>query len=164
MKFFSMFSGIGGFELGIRQATDGKWECVGFSEIDRYAIETYTRHFPAHKNYGDATEIDANRIPDFDLLCAGFPCQAFSIAGKRAGFDDARGTLFFEIARVLEIKRPSFILLENVKGLLNHEQGKTFSKIIQVLDELGYNIEWMVLNSKDFKVPQSRESVHYRTS
>lgn len=188
MKYFSMFSGIGGFELGIERAyrnqqstkkfkdkegrnRDSNEEggnvlpstitplCVGYSEIDKYAIQTYLKHFPDHKNYGDAREIKPSELPDFDMLCGGFPCQAFSIAGKRRGFEDTRGTLFFEIARIIEVKRPKIILLENVKGLLNHNKGETFKVIIQTLSELGYNIQWMVLNSKFFGVPQNRERV-----
>ena len=159
MKYFSMFSGIGGFELGIKKATNNTWECVGFSEINKYAKETYKSHFPQHTNYGDCTAIQPENLPDFDFLCGGFPCQAFSIAGKRRGFEDTRGTLFFEIARILKVKRPKTILLENVKGLLNHNKGKTFSVIIQTLEQLGYSIEWMVLNSKDYGVPQNRERV-----
>lgn len=154
-----MFSGVGGFELGIKKAMP-KAKCIGFSEIDPYAAEIYQKHFPKHKNFGDATKISTKDLPEFDLLCAGFPCQAFSIAGKRKGFKDSRGTLFFEIERVLESKKPSYLLLENVKGLLSHEQGRTFAYIIQRLDELGYCAEWMVLNSKDFKVPQNRERVY----
>jgi len=136
-----------------------KLECIGFSEIDKYAIATYQKHFPNHKNYGDATKINPSELPDFDMLCAGFPCQAFSIAGKRRGFADTRGTLFFEITRVLEAKRPAFVFLENVKGLLNHDKGQTFRTIIQTLSELGYDVQWMVLNSKFFGVPQNRERV-----
>jgi len=184
MKYFSMFSGIGGFELGIKQAYEKlynlrpsksaniqrptkqhsikdklqQWEYVGYSEIDKYAIQIYEKHFK-HKNYGDATKIDTKQLPDFDFLVGGFPCQAFSIAGKRKGFDDTRGTLFFEIARVLRDKRPRYFLLENVKGLLSHEQGKTFQTILGVLTDLGYGVEWQVLNSKNFGVPQNRERV-----
>jgi DNA (cytosine-5)-methyltransferase 1 len=156
MRYFSMFSGIGGFELGIGKGHD----CVGYSEINKYAIQCYKSHFGGHKNYGDATTIDARGLPDFDLLCGGFPCQAFSIAGRRKGFDDTRGTLFFEIARIAKIKRPAYLLLENVKGLLNHDKGQTFRVIVQALDELGYNISWLVLNSKNFGVPQNRERVY----
>lgn len=153
MKYFSLFSGIGGFELGIGDA-----ECIGYSEIDRYAIQVYERHF-SHRNYGDAAKINTEKLPNFDLLVAGFPCQAFSIAGKRRGFDDTRGTLFFEIARILGDKRPRYFLLENVKGLLSHEEGKTFQTILKVLTDLGYGIEWQVLNSKNHGVPQNRERV-----
>jgi DNA (cytosine-5)-methyltransferase 1 len=159
IKYFSMFSGIGGFELGIQKALGDKAECVGFSEVDKHAISIYTRHFKEHKNYGDATKINTQELPDFDLLVGGFPCQAFSIAGKRRGFNDTRGTLFFEIARILEAKRPANFILENVKGLLSHNSGATFRTIITTLDELGYDVLWQVLNSKDFGVPQSRERV-----
>lgn len=182
-----MFSGIGGFELGIQRAyeftTSGRQEqseleyksivanitgqcskqgsisCIGFSEIDKYAVQIYKNHFTEHINYGDATRIIPEQLPDFDLLCGGFPCQAFSIAGKRLGFDDTRGTLFFEIARILKVKRPRMFLLENVKGLLSHDNGRTFKTIITTLVELGYGVEWQVLNSKDFGVPQNRERV-----
>jgi len=136
-----------------------EWECVGFSEIDKYAIQTYLKHYPTHKNFGDATKINTGELPDFDMLCGGFPCQSFSIAGKRRGFDDTRGTLFFEIARIIKAKRPKLVFLENVKGLLNHNKGETFSVIIQALEELGYDVQWMVLNSKFFGVPQNRERV-----
>ncbi len=154
-KYFSMFTGVGGFELGIGE----RGECIGFSEINKYSSELLKKRFPGVKNYGDATKINPGELPDFDMLCGGFPCQAFSIAGRRKGFGDTRGTMFFEIARILEVKRPSSILLENVKGLLNHDNGNTFSKIIQTLSELGYDIQWMVLNSKFFGVPQNRERV-----
>jgi len=190
MKYFSMFSGIGGFELGIQRAIESRTSeqhgkpsrndiqrqriisndsslhswlrsglCVGYSEINKYAIKVYERNFNGHTNYGNATAIDAQQLPDFDLLVGGFPCQAFSIAGKRKGFDDTRGTLFFDIARILAEKKPKHLVLENVKGLLTHEQGRTFQTIIGVLADLGYGVEWQVLNSKDFGVPQNRERV-----
>ncbi|QGH73317.1 MAG: cytosine specific methyltransferase [Siphoviridae sp. cttb18] len=161
MNYFSIFSGIGGFEQGIYLADNDREcqsTCVGFSEIDRYAIKIYEKHFH-HSNYGDATKIIPSSVPDFDLLVAGFPCQAFSVAGKGKGFDDARGTLFFDIARILSDKRPTHLLLENVRGLLSHDNGKTFHRIIGVLAELGYRVEWQVLNAKFFGVPQNRERV-----
>jgi DNA (cytosine-5)-methyltransferase 1 len=133
--------------------------CIGFSEIDKYAASIYQRHFPNHKNYGDITKINEKELPDFDILCGGFPCQSFSIAGKRRGFDDTRGTLFFEIARIIKQKQPRLLLLENVKGLLSHDKGQTFTTIISTLDELGYDIQWQVLNSKNHGVPQNRERV-----
>jgi DNA (cytosine-5)-methyltransferase 1 len=133
--------------------------CVGYSEVDKYAIQVYSKHFPTHTNYGDITKITAESLPDFDLLVGGFPCQAFSIAGKRMGFSDTRGTLFFDIARILKQKQPRLFVLENVKGLLSHEGGNTFRTIISTLDELGYDLQWQVLNSKDFGVPQNRERV-----
>lgn len=162
MRYFSTFSGIGGFELGLGP----KHECVGYSEIDPYAIQIYQSHFPNHKNYGDITKISAKELPDFDIIVGGFPCQSFSIAGKRGGFNDTRGTLFFDIARIIKEKRPRLLLLENVKGLLSHDQGRTFRTIITAIDELGYDVQWQVLNSKNFGVPQNRERVfiigHFR--
>ena len=155
MKYFSTFSGIGGFELGIGL----DHECVGYSEIDKYANIIYKKHFPNHKNYGDITTIDAEQLPDFDLLVGGFPCQSFSIAGKRRGFEDTRGTLFFDLARILRATQPSLFVFENVKGLLSHDNGKTFSTIITTLNELGYDLQWQVLNSKNHGVPQNRERV-----
>ena len=155
MKYFSLFSGIGGFEKGMGD----KGECVGFSEIDKYATQIYKKHFPNHKEYGDVSKIKWNDVEDFDLLCGGFPCQSFSIAGKRGGFDDTRGTLFFEIARAAQHKQPRLLLLENVKGLLSHNQGETFHTILKTLDGIGYDLQWQVLNSKNFGVPQNRERV-----
>lgn len=158
MKYFSMFSGIGGFEKGIHNIIKDA-ECVGYSEIDKYASSVYQYNWKGHKNYGDATRIVPESIPDFDLLVGGFPCQAFSVAGRRQGFEDARGTLFFEIARILRVKRPKYLVLENVKGLLNHDSGNTFSTILGVLTDIGYICQWEVLNSKNFGVPQNRERV-----
>ena len=117
-----MFSGIGGFEYGLQQSKYD-FENIGYSEIDKYAVSIYEKHYPNHTNYGDATKINTEDLQDFEFLIGGFPCQAFSIAGKRKGFNEARGTLFFEIARVLKDKRPKYFLLENVKGLLSHEGG-----------------------------------------
>lgn len=154
MKYFSLFSGIGGFELGL-----DRHECVGYSEIDRYAIEVYEKHFK-HRNYGDITKIKSEELPEFELVVGGFPCQAFSIAGLRGGFEDTRGTLFFEIARIIRDRRPRLVLLENVKGLLSHDKGKTFRTIIATFTELGYDVQWELLNSKNFGVPQSRERVY----
>jgi DNA (cytosine-5)-methyltransferase 1 len=186
MKYLSLFSGIGGFELGINQAYENisnssrkqqrrvsrdssdneqsfvgeeQLTCIGYSEIDKYASQIYQTHFPKHKNYGDITKIKEDELPEFDLIVGGFPCQSFSIAGKRGGFDDTRGTLFFEIARIIKAKFPRLLLLENVKGLLSHDEGKTFATIINTLVELGYDVQWQVLNSKNFGVPQNRERV-----
>lgn len=155
MKYFSCFSWIWWFELWIWE----HHECLWFSEIDKYAIQIYQNHFPKHKHYGDITKLDTNTIPDFDCLVWGFPCQAFSIAGKRRGFEDTRGTLFFELARILRAKQPRLFVFENVKGLLSHDNGKTFSTIIATIDELGYDCQWQVLNSKNHWVPQNRERV-----
>lgn len=158
IKTISLFSGIGGFEYGLQQSKH-EFEIISFSEIDKYAISIYLRHFPNHKPLGDVSKINTKNLPDFDFLVGGFPCQAFSIAGKRKGFDDTRGTLFFEIARILKDKRPRYFLLENVKGLLSHDNGKTFQTILKVLSDLRYNVQWQVYNSKDYGVPQNRERV-----
>jgi len=158
MKYLDLFAGYGGFSLGIQKVLP-KAECVGFSEIDKYAIDVYLNHFPKHKNYGDITTINSSELPDFDLLTGGFPCQAFSIAGRRGGFSDTRGTLIFEVFRIIKEKRPRFLLLENVRGLLSHDAGATFLTIISTLDELGYDTQWQALNAKDFGVPQNRERV-----
>lgn len=136
-----MFSGVGGFELALQDTG----ECVGYSEIDKDAIDIYEKHFN-HTNYGDATDINATDLPDFDLLVGGFPCQAFSISGSRKGFDDTRGTLFFDIARIVKEKRPRNILLENVPGLLSHDSGRTIKTILSTLKELDYDTETMVLD------------------
>ncbi|HPR92343.1 MAG TPA: DNA (cytosine-5-)-methyltransferase [Candidatus Dojkabacteria bacterium] len=133
--------------------------CIGYSEINKYADQIYQSKFPEHKNYGDITKINEKELPDFDLFVGGFPCQAFSIAGKRGGFDDTRGTLFFDCARILKEKQPRNFILENVKGLLSHDNGRTFATIINTLTELGYCVEWQVLNAKNFGVPQNRERV-----
>lgn len=158
VRVFSMFSGIGGFELGLKHSSLDHTS-VGYSEIDKYAISIFKKQLKGVKNYGDATTIEPWRIPDFDLLVGGFPCQAFSVAGKQQGFNDTRGTLFFEIARICAEKRPRYLVLENVKGLLSHDNGQTFQTILGVLADLGYRVEWQVLNSKDFGVPQNRERV-----
>ena len=152
-----MFAGIGGFRAGLTRV--GGFQCVGHCEIDKYADASYRAIHDIGKEeryYPDAREINPSDLPDFDLLCGGFPCQAFSLAGRRKGFEDARGTLFFEIARLAQAKRPSYLLLENVPGLLSHDGGRTFSAILAALNDLGYFVEWTVLNSKHFGVPQSR--------
>jgi len=155
MKIFSLFSGIGGFDLALRNLGH---EIVGACEIDSYARQIYARHFPNVTIHHDATTLSPDALPHFDLLCGGFPCQAFSVAGKRRGFDDCRGTMFFEIARIAKEKRPRYLLLENVRGLLSHNKGETFRTILQTLDDVGYDAEWQVLNSKYF-VPQNRERI-----
>ena len=155
-----MFAGIGGFRAGLARA--GGFQCVGHCEIDKYADASYRAIHDIGKEeryYPDAREIDPRDLPDFDLLCGGFPCQAFSLAGRRKGFDDARGTLFFEIARLAEARRPAYLLLENVPGLLNHDGGRTFAAILATLSDMGYCVKWSVLNSKHFGVPQSRKRV-----
>ncbi|EGP5087747.1 DNA (cytosine-5-)-methyltransferase [Enterococcus faecium] len=160
MKFLDLFAGIGGFRLGMESAGH---ECVGFCEIDKFARVSYKA---IHDTEGEVEMHDITTVSDefirgigcVDVICGGFPCQAFSIAGKRKGFEDTRGTLFFEIARFASILRPRYLFLENVKGLLNHERGATFETILRALADLGYDVEWQVLNSKDY-VPQNRERV-----
>ena len=159
MKVFSMFSGIGGFELGIKNTIPNA-EFIGYSEIDKYATQIYERNFKGVKNYGDATKINERELPDFDLLVGGFPCQAFSIAGKRLGFRETRGTLFFDIARILSHKKPKHFILENVRGLFSHDSGRTFQTILRVLSDIGYMVQWELLNSKNFGVPQNRERIY----
>ncbi len=162
MKFIDLFAGIGGFRLGMESAGH---ECVAFCEIDKFARASYKA---IHNTEGeielhDATGVtkkEIKAIGQVDVICAGFPCQPFSAAGARRGFEDTNGTLFFEIARFASILKPKYIFLENVKGLLNHDKGYTFETIIGSLDELGYDVEWQVLNSKDFGVPQNRERVY----
>lgn len=163
MKFLDLFAGIGGFRLGMEQAGH---ECVGYVEWDKYARKSYEA---IHNTEGEWTRDDiTTTVTDaewrelrgkVDIICGGFPCQAFSVAGKRQGFNDTRGTMFFEIARAAKEIKPQYLLLENVKGLLNHEKGNTFRTILTILDELGYDAEWQVLNSKDFGVPQNRARV-----
>lgn len=135
---------------------------MGHCEMDPHAERNYRKLFETEGEWycDDARNIRTETMPDFDLLCAGFPCQAFSIAGKRGGFADSRGTLFFEIARLVAEKRPSYFLLENVPGLLSHDKGRTYHTILSTFSELGYHVEWKVLNSKDFGVPQSRKRVY----
>jgi len=180
MKFIELFAGIGGFRYGLGRSSENegqglqgardrgernsqqlnvssnRFDCVYANEWDKYAAQIYRRH------YGeiDTRDIrDVSDVPDHDLLTAGFPCQDFSVAGKGAGLDGTRGTLFYEIARILKSKRPRHLLLENVKGLLSAQDGKNFPTILGVLSDLGYRVEWMVLNSKHFGVPRNRERV-----
>ncbi len=159
IKYLDMYSGIGGF----RSALDalGGFECVGFCEIDKYAKQAYETLYDTKGEmyFEDARNIDPDDLPDIDLICAGFPCQSFSIAGKRRGFDDTRGTLFFEVARIAAAKRPALLFLENVQNLLSHDKGRTFETILEVLDDIGYDVSWTVLNSANFLVPQSRNRV-----
>lgn len=217
MKYFSTFSGIGGFERSIEEAF-GIWHrnncqignetcsahqppiCVGFSEFDpscdkqvankenpkkknkckgyhvaisqqkskccecgkvktQHAVSIYQRHFPKHFNYGDITKIKPEELPDFDILIGGVPCQSWSVAGKRGGFEDDRGNMWFYFADILKAKKPKYFLAENVKGLLSHDKGNSMERICELLCECGYAIDFEILNSKNFGVPQSRERV-----
>ena len=157
MKFLELCAGIGGF----RQALENLGcECVGYSEIDKHAIKLYSAWYNDERNFGDITKIEAEKLPDFELLVGGFPCQAFSVAGKRGGFNDTRGTIFFDFARIMKAKKPKFAIFENVKGLLNHDGGKTYETMLRTLDELGYNAQWGILNTKFHGLPQNRERVY----
>jgi len=163
IKFIDLFCGIGGFRYASKQAFEKlgiEGQCLFSSDIDKFAQESYEANFK-EKPVGDITQVDEKDIPDFDLLFAGFPCQAFSICGLQKGFEDnTRGTLFFDIARILKEKQPNAFVLENVKNLVSHDGGKTFKTIIHVLrDELGYFVDYKVLNALDFGLPQKRERI-----
>lgn len=159
MKFIDFFAGIGGFRLGMEQAGH---ECVGHCEIDKFADKSYRAMHDVKESEwyaDDITRVEPDELPEADCYCFGFPCQAFSIAGNRRGFEDTRGTLFFEVMRLVKERKPRILFAENVKGLLNHDRGRTFGIIISTMDELGYDVEWQVLNSAAFGVPQNRERV-----
>ena len=182
MRYIDLFGGIGGFRYGIEQATKKKendkewngtsnnaierresylhrnWQCVYYADIDKYATAVYNHNFNETWKPTDITQARPESIPEADLICGGFPCQSFSLAGKRKGFEDTRGTLYHEILRIARAKRIKYLFLENVKGLLNHDEGATFSTILQSLDESGYDAQWQVLNSK-WWIPQNRERV-----
>ena len=162
MKFIDIFSGIGGFRSGLEKAGH---ECIGHIEIDKYANKSYEAIYGGDDLIGtDIRAITDRRLREFrgecDLVVGGFPCQAFSIAGHKGGFQDTRGTLFFELARVVEQVQPQVLVFENVKNLLSHDKGQTFEVILKTLDELRYDVSWQVLNSKDFGVAQNRERVY----
>ena len=170
VRFIDLFAGIGGIRKGFEIACERKGlasECVFTSEIKKHAIEVLKQNHPGEEIHGDITQIDAKDIPDFDFLLGGFPCQAFSSAGKRLGFSDTRGTLFFEIERILKEKKPFGFVLENVEGLVNHDRknpkdkiGRTLSIILEHLEALGYKVSWRVLNAKYFGVPQERKRIY----
>ncbi len=166
LRAIDLFAGIGGIRLGFEQAFGNDLETVFVSEFDEYAVRTYSANFDTPRQiHGDITRIDAESVPEFDICLAGFPCQAFSLAGKRRGFEDdfkgmSRGTLFFDMARICERRRPKVIFCENVKGLPIHKRGETFRVIIGTLEQMGYRPFYKVLNSKDFGVPQNRERIY----
>lgn len=155
---YEMFAGYGGASFALRKA-NLDFECVGYSEIKKHAIKCYELNHPNIKNFGDCKLINPKGLPNFDLLTAGFPCQAFSMAGKRKGLEDIRGTLFKDIIRIAEVKKPKYMVLENVAGLPSHDYGKTFKIILNALRDIGYDIIYKILNSKDYGVPQSRERI-----
>lgn len=170
IRFIDLFAGIGGVRKGFELACAERGvptQCVFTSEIKPHAIEVLRQNHPDECIHGDITKVDAASIPDFDVLLGGFPCQAFSAAGKRLGFEDTRGTLFFDVARILKEKKPLGFVLENVEGLVNHDKrdaaapyGHTLGVILATLDELGYSVNWRVLNAKDFGVPQDRKRIY----
>ena len=155
-----MFAGIGGFREGLTRA--GGFVCAGHCELDRNAERSYRALFDTKGEWycEDIRNAEPEQLPEFDLLCGGFPCQSFSVAGHRGGFSDPRGTLFFELARLAEARKPAYLLFENVPGLLYHDRGRTFAAILHELEGMGYGLEWQVLNSRDFGVPQSRKRVY----
>lgn len=170
IKFVDLFAGIGGIRKGFELACEDKGfhtKCVFTSEIKSYAVKVLKQNHPDEEIAGDITLVDAKSIPDFDFLLAGFPCQAFSAAGKRLGFNDMRGTLFFDVERILKEKRPYGFILENVEGLVNHDRqnkddkiGRTLTTILERLESLDYQISWRVLNAKYFGVPQERKRIY----
>lgn len=155
LKFIDLFAGIGGIRLGFQ----GLGECVFSSEWDKFAQMTYEANF-GYKPQGDITQIHETEIPNFDMLLAGFPCQPFSNAGLKKGFEDTRGTLFFDIARIVNFHKPKVVFLENVKALKTHNKGNTYKTIENTLQEFGYNVYTQVLNARDFGVPQNRERIY----
>lgn len=157
LKFFDFCSGIGGGRIGMEEVG---FECVGHSEIDLNTAKTYEKFFNDSRNYGDLTKIDLKELPEFDIMIAGFPCQTFSIAGKREGFEDNRGLIIYSLIKIMKTKNVKYFLLENVKGLLNHDKGKTLRIIKNELEKAGYNLYTKVLNSINFGVPQMRERIY----
>lgn len=155
MTFIDLFAGIGGFRIAMESVGA---KCVFSSEWDKHAQQTYEANF-GEKPHGDITKIDAKDIPPHNVLCAGFPCQPFSIAGDLKGFEDIRGTLFFEIIKIVKYHKTKVLFLENVRNLISHDKGKTFQIILNSLKELGYYVHYKVLNSKNFGVPQNRQRV-----
>ncbi len=158
-KIVSLFSGIGGFEKGFERSKM-KYNIVFSSEIDKYATMTYGYNFSLKTMHGDIKKVDEKNIPDHDLLCAGFPCQSFSVAGKQKGFDDIRGTLFFDVIRIIKEKKPKYIFLENVKNLISHNCGNTIKTILRNISDCGYTFDFTIINSNEAGVPQSRERTY----
>lgn len=164
IRFIDLFAGIGGIRKGLEEAASAlglRTSCVFTSEIKPYAIDVLLQNHPGEKIVGDITKVDPRSIPDFDILCGGFPCQAFSAAGARKGFaDETRGTLFFNVANILNEKKPKGFILENVEGLVNHDGGQTLDVILRTLHEVGYEPNFKVLNAEDFGVPQARKRIY----
>lgn len=162
INFVDLFAGTGGIRLGFQAACKKlkiKTKCVFSAEIDKKACQSYELNF-SENPFCDITQVDENALPDFDFLLAGFPCQAFSYAGKQKGFGDTRGTLFFDVERILRAKRPKYFLLENVRGLTTHDSGRTFNTIIENLKLLGYSVDYLLLNSSNYGLPQNRVRIY----
>ncbi|VEU74959.1 Cytosine-specific DNA methyltransferase/Type II site-specific deoxyribonuclease [Mycoplasmopsis citelli] len=157
LKFFDFCSGIGGGRIGLENIG---MSCVGHSEIDKINANTYNLFFNDTRNYGDVTKLKISELPDFDFMIAGFPCQSFSIVGKRAGFNDKRGLIIYSLIEILKQKNIKYFILENVKGLQNHDKGQTLQTIQKNLESIGFNVYWKVLNSLNFGVPQMRERIY----
>jgi DNA (cytosine-5)-methyltransferase 1 len=155
-KFVELFAGIGGFRQGL---TPFGGECVMAAEWDKYASQAYSILYGGDHLHGDVTKVNENDVPDHDLLVFGMPCQAFSVAGKRLGFEDMRGTLYFEAMRIAKVKKPKALWMENVKGLISHDSGRTLEVMAQAMSDIGYKIDFNVMNSKYFGVPQNRERI-----
>jgi DNA (cytosine-5)-methyltransferase 1 len=158
IKVFEAFTGYGGASFGLKKAKI-PYEVIGYSEVDKFASELFNGNFPNIKNFGDITKINPNDIPDFDLFTGGFPCQPFSQVGLGKGEQDTRGSLFHNILKICEVKKPKHILLENVKGLITKKHEKTLDTIVKSLEKLGYHVTYKLLNSKDYGIPQNRERV-----
>lgn len=156
LRYFSTFTGIGGLDWGLEKLGAA---CVGFSEIKESSIEIYKRHYNKHHNFGDITKIGVEKLPDFDVLTGGFPCQSFSIAGVRKGFGDRRGTMIFYLYDILMTKKPKYAVLENVKGIATHDGGKTIKNVFKLLASAGYFVRVLMLNSAHYGSAQARERV-----
>ena len=154
--FIDLFAGIGGFRLALESLGA---KCVYSNEWDKFAQDVYKNNF-GDTPEGDITKVDENTIPEHDIICAGFPCQAFSISGKQRGFEDSRGTLFFDVARIVKAKKPKIVFMENVKNFATHDNGKTLEVVKATMEELGYNFYYKVLNATDFGIPQKRERIY----
>jgi DNA (cytosine-5)-methyltransferase 1 len=160
IKLFSMFSGYGGAEFALKKAGI-EFECVGYSDIKKHAIKCYDINHPGIKNFGDCTKIIPEEIPDFDLLTGGFPCQTFSMQGKRKGLDDTRGTLIYDVLRIAKIKKPQYMLLENVEGLVTHNDGETLKTILYAIKQIGYDVIYHVFDSSKYGIPQARRRIFF---
>ena len=158
LKFFDFCSGIGGGRLGLEK---NGLECVGHSEIDEKTAETYKKFYNDNRNYGDLTKIEIDKLPEFDVMISGFPCQTFSIVGKRKGLDDDRGKIIYSLINILEKKQIKYFILENVKGLKNHNKGKTLETILSELNKIGYNVYYKILNSENYGTLQKRERIYF---